>query len=99
MNILEVLEKARAKIDKPQKWCAYWSQSDDSHRLGVDGAVWATAGHKTEESEAAFRLLAEHSGVNDMWKPYDRVVYVSLHKAVMKMFDRAIEELKAKEEE
>lgn len=40
MLVIDVLRKARARIDKPSKWISYWSKSNDGKRLGADGAIW-----------------------------------------------------------
>jgi len=91
MKLSEVLIKARAKIDKPQKWCAYWWCSENERRLGADGAIWAIAGHGTRLAESALHYLAESSGINRQWDDNDRVNNVCLHREVMIMFDKAIE--------
>lgn len=90
MTLEDVLRKARAKIDKPQKWCAYWSESDDGKRFGVDGAVWKVAQFGTELSKQAMHILAENSGINSQWDDNSRVTYLGTHKEVMAMFDKAI---------
>ena len=92
-ELLKLLQDARQHIDKAQKWCAYWWESDDGRRLGTDGAVWHFGGHGTALSEAAFAILAKYSGINPMWKDQERITYLVTHKEVMTMFDNAIEEL------
>ena len=87
-----ILIKARSLIDKPQKWCAYWFESDDGRRLGADGAVWRVAGFNTDESRQAIHALAEQSGSNPIWDDPSRVIYLGTHKEVMAMFDKAISE-------
>ena len=95
-EVLEVLVKARARIDKPQKWCAYWFCSEDYKRLGADGAVWECADPAGPLAKAACHALASHSGMNELWGDWERVTYVVTHKAVMAMFDGAIQELEVK---
>ncbi len=94
MTVLELLIKARQRIDKPQKWCSYWCQSDDGRRLGTDGVVWWAAGDDKELAEQAFHILAQHSGACPTWPELERVIYLDRHKDVMDMFDKAIEECK-----
>ena len=98
MTLLELLIKVRARIDKPQKWCSYWWQSEDGRRLGIDGAI----GLLNTDERDAYDVLAKHSGINAKWNSYDRVVHVDTHKGVMAMLDKAIVELQevenAKEE-
>lgn len=91
MELKELLIKVRARIDKPQKWISFWSQSDDGRRLGIDGAVWAVAnGDKMLETEA-FKVLAQYSGINALWGDHHRVTYLCKHTEVMAMLDKAIE--------
>lgn len=86
-----ILTQIRTKIDKPSKWCAYWSESDNGKRLGVDGAIWVIAGYKTVEANEIFRILAEVSPfTNNQWSDFDRVAWVGPHAAVIKMIDAAI---------
>ncbi len=91
LTVLDVLKQARALIDKPCKWCSYWSYSDDERHLGADGAVWEVAGFGTELAKQALHALAKHSGINPQWSDQHRVSYVGRHKEVMAMFDKAIE--------
>ncbi len=101
MTVLEVLIKARARIDKPCKWCAYWSSSDDGRRLGANGVVWWAVGdwnpHKflkpSSLAAQALHALAEASGINPQWRDSERVTYLDTHKEVMAMFDKAISKL------
>lgn len=93
MTLLEVLIKARKRIDKPSKWCSYWSASEDGRRLGADGAVWwACDGDKALERQA-MHALAEAGGLNHLWDDNSRVTYLGTHREVMAMFDKAIEVL------
>ena len=91
MTVKELLIQARKRIDKPQKWISWWSQSDDGRRLGIDGAIWRTSGGDEALEKGAFRILAEYSGINPRWSDYDRVVYLCKHSEVMEMLNKAIE--------
>lgn len=97
-NILDVLLRAKARIDKPSKWISYWSQSDDGKKLGADGAIWEVAGFNTELSKKVIHILAEASGINPLWDDNSRITYLCRHHEVMAMFDKAIESLKVKHE-
>jgi len=97
MLVIDVLRKARDKIDKPSKWCMYWWESMDGKRLGTDGAIWWAAGGDKDLEKQAFRALAEVSGINPMWSDYDRVCFIYKHREVMSMFDKAIEAIIDKE--
>jgi len=90
MELLEFLYKVQKKIDKPNKWVSYWSESEDGRRLGVDGAIWKLSGGAKELEEKAFKVLAEYSGINPLWDTHHRVTYLITHREVMGMFNRAI---------
>jgi len=92
MNVKEVLIKARARIDKPQKWISYWWCSDDGKRLGVDGAIWWASEGDKELRREAYHILAEYSTVG-LWSDFERATYQRTHAEVMEMFDKAIESL------
>ena len=92
MKVIDVLIKARDRIDKPWKWISYWSVSDDGRRFGADGVI-RRATDDDELRQEAIQVLAEFSGINPMWDALDRVVNVDKHRAVMAMFDKAIRSL------
>lgn len=101
MTIHEILLKAKERISKPSRWCKHWSISDDGRRICAATAIGWAAGCQgplsrySVEALTALSALAGVSGVNSQWSDYDRVAYRNgeSHKAVMAMFDRAIEQL------
>ena len=102
MVILQILLKALERIGTHNKWCKYWSVSDDGKRLCATSAIGWAAGcsgplsHYTADAFAALHILANCSGVNPAWSDYDRVAWrnADSHKAVMDMFEQAINQSK-----
>jgi len=101
MSIVDILRRAKQRINKPQKWISYWSVSDDGKRLCAAHAVGWAAGCDDSLSEfssdalAALKALAAESGINPLWTDYERVAYLNggRHRDVMAAFDRAIQRL------
>jgi hypothetical protein len=102
-DVLNILLKAKERINKPCKWCSYWWESEDCKRLGTDGAIWWAISpnlpkykfneYQTLLCNTTFDLLAEFSGINRRWESCDRITYLCKHKDVMIMFDNAINKM------
>jgi hypothetical protein len=97
-----VLRRARQRIDHPGKWISYWSISNDGKRLCASHAVLDVQGERFDEmsdlTARAIHALAEESGINPLWKDYERVAYANgqgPHRRIMAMYDRAIEKAEA----
>ena len=102
MDAVEVLTKAKARIDKPQKWVSYWSVSNDGKRVCALIAIREAAGMNAianlsgldnTTTHEPLRLLAEETGLNPRWSAIDRITYFndsSKHRDLMAAFDRAI---------
>lgn len=97
MKPSEVLRKARALIEKPERWTKGWFSRDadgaevsSSNQEAVCwcsvGAIWHAVGNDYQGLYAARAFLAEAIDDDDVTKWNDR----STHEAVVAAFDRAI---------
>lgn len=89
MTPVEILRAARAKIDRPEKWCQH-QYKDEQGRLCVNEAL--VAARKGACSWGAEKALQEQAGCPSL---VFNDLPTTTHADVMAIFDRAIAKLEA----
>ena len=90
-EVVTVLKKARALIDRPEKWCKNALYRGDARCLR--GAIWDASGESYPVASRAERALGFKSGRGERWDvclPAWNNAEERTHAEIMAALDRAI---------